>query len=303
MRSGFRRLIAIALIVAAVMGLVFSILGLLGTWYFKPTAEDYSMRGITLVQDSLEVTSEGLIVTQQALGNTIGSITGLKTTLDGASQALETTQPLMESVATVLDNELPSTISGIQNSLIAAREGARVVDGVLTLLSNLPLFGINYNPDEPLHESFQRVSDDLASLPPSFETMEQNLIDSVDSLSTVQDGMSTMSESIGEIADSLEEYDAVIEQYIDTIDTLLTSLETLQDNLTTIFTFLAIFLSIFFLWMILAQVGLLTQGIELWHGEARYGWETGTTHPEGMAGVENSADKWEEDSSETDQAG
>ena len=273
MQSGFRKFIAIALILAAVMGVIFSVAGLVGTWYVRPKVEDFLSQAIILVEESLEATSDGLIVTEQALGITVASIIGLQNTVDSAAQTLESTQPLMESVASVLDKELPNTISGIQNSLTGAREGARVVDGVLRFLANLPLFGINYDPDEPLHESFQRVSDDLASLPSSFETMEQNLSDSVESLEEFKQGMSTMSESIGEIALSLSEYDAVVTKYIDTIDTLQANLDKLQSNLATILTGLAISLSIFFLWMILAQVGLLTQGIGLWQGQAYYGPE------------------------------
>jgi hypothetical protein len=270
MNKSFRKILGVALISAAVIGLIFSLVGIVGTWYFKPALTDVALRGTGLAQDSLETTAKGLIVTQQALKITVESMSSLQSTIDGAAKALESTQPLMESVAGVLDNELPGAVSGIQNSLIAAEESAKVIDGVLRLLSGLPLLGMNYDPDEPLHESLKRVSDDLGALPSSLTDMETSLTDSIENITVVQEGLSSMADSISEIGTSLESYDGVVQQYLEIIDELLSGFEYLHNNLPTIFTVLAIALSIFFLWMILAQIGLVTQGVELWRGEMYY---------------------------------
>jgi len=263
-----RRLIGISLILTAIIGLVFSLAGLVGTWYFIADVEEFVGHGIELVHDSLDATAEGLVVTQQALEVTVDSIASLQLITDSAAKALATSQPLLEGIAGVLDNELPSTITGVQDSLTTASESAKLIDGVLGLLSSLPFVNLNYNPEQPLHESLQRVSDDIGKLPDSLSIMETDLSSSVDNLGLVQEGMQSMADSIGEISTSLESYDAVIQQYLDTINELINGLYTLMDNLALIFLILAISLSVFFIWMMFAQIGLLTQGVDLLHGAA-----------------------------------
>ena len=263
-----RRLIGISLILTAIIGLVFSLAGLVGTWYFIADVEEFVGHGIELVHDSLDATAEGLVVTQQALEVMVDSIASLQLITDSAAKALATSQPLLEGIAGVLDNELPSTITGVQNSLTTASESAKLIDGVLGLLSSLPFVNLNYNPEQPLHESLQRVSDDIGKLPDSLSIMETDLSSSVDNLGLVQEGMQSMADSIGEISTSLESYDVVIQQYLDTINELINGLYTLMDNLALIFLILAISLSIFFIWMMFAQIGLLTQGVDLLHGAA-----------------------------------
>ena len=272
MNRRMRKITGVALIFAAVIGLLFSLAGIVGTWYFKTPVTESTTNAVVLIQDSLQATADGLELTQQALTITLNTIAGLESTLTGAAQAMEATQPLLESVSGVLGGGLTETITTVQDSLDTVGSSAEVIDTALRFLSAIPLIGIEYNPETPLHESINRVSENMAGIPESLSDMEQSLSDGGEGLGNIQSGLETMASSVGEISSSLEQYNAVFQQYLDTIDQVMTRLESLEQNLPAIITFLAVALTIFFLWMILAQVGLLTQGLDLWKGNVSYDW-------------------------------
>jgi uncharacterized phage infection (PIP) family protein YhgE len=89
-----------------------------------------------------------------------------------------------------------------------------------------------------------------------------------DNLDTIQASLNTMSESVSLIAGSLGEYETMVSQSQSSMDNLLNILNNLQSNLSTILNAAAILLSLFFLWLLAAQVVIFSQGYELFQGTA-----------------------------------
>jgi hypothetical protein len=72
-----------------------------------------------------------------------------------------------------------------------------------------------------------------------------------------------MADSIAEIESSVSEFSDVLDQYLDLLDDLVLQLENLEMNFPTYWNWLATGITIFLVWMAIAQLGLLTQGLEL----------------------------------------
>jgi hypothetical protein len=87
-----------------------------------------------------------------------------------------------------------------------------------------------------------------------------------------------MSDSVGLISDSLKEYQAMVGQSKSSMDNLKVMLTNLQSNLANILNLGAIMMSLFFLWLLAAQVVILSQGWELYQGTAGR-MEGGETEP------------------------
>jgi hypothetical protein len=77
-----------------------------------------------------------------------------------------------------------------------------------------------------------------------------------------------MSDSVGLISESLSEYQAMIAQSQASMENLRDILENFQNNQSTILNGVAIVLSVFFFWLLVAQVVIFTQGWELYQGTA-----------------------------------
>ena len=93
--------------------------------------------------------------------------------------------------------------------------------------------------------------------------MESSLSESKESLDIIMEDLSIMADNIGEIESSVTDFSSVIDQYLDLIDALVLQLDNLETNFPTYWNFLATGITIFLVWMAIAQLGLLTQGLEL----------------------------------------
>jgi len=87
-------------------------------------------------------------------------------------------------------------------------------------------------------------------------------------MDSIQSNLVTMSESVGLISTSLSEYQAMIGQTQASMENVRSILSNIQNNLPALLNGLAITLSLFFLWLLAAQVVIFSQGWELFQGTA-----------------------------------
>jgi len=258
------RIIGVLLIVAAVGGLIFSIFGVVTIWRYKSAAAQGLLNSVDLLQDTLQTSAQGLSVTQDSLDGAIASLSALQSTLDTTADTLATTEPVIESVSTMMDSNLPDTIAASQNSLKSAQASAKVIDGVLKTISSLPLIGsgVNYNPQTTLADSLGQISESLEGLPNSFVDMGEGLQDTAHNLQIMQVDFALMVDSVRQIEVSVTQYKEVVAGYQESIKQVQAQLDMLAENVPAAVNAAAWALTIFLVWMAIAQIGLFTQGLE-----------------------------------------
>ena len=202
--------------------------------------------------------------------------------LSTTATSLEDTQPVLDQVNTIMGTTLPSTLTSVADSLKTAQQAAQVLDDAIksldsfrSLLSAAPLVGSfvkppsqAYNPEKPLADSLGELASNLEGLPDTFTEMSADLDKADDNLTGIQSNLITMSTSVGLISQSLSEYQAMITQSQSSMDNLKLMLTNVQNNLNNILNGVAIVLSLFFLWLLAAQIVILSQGWELYQGTA-----------------------------------
>ena len=218
----------------------------------------------------------------QALGGTVDSVEALSTMLSATATSVQDTQPMLDQLKVFMGEKLPATMESATDLLKAAQSGAAVADSAIksldafrTVLSGVPLIGgfveppkQAYNPEKPLANSLGDLATGMQDLPQMFRDMAANLDKADDNLATVQTSLTTMSTSVGTISSSLSQYQAMVSQSQASMGNLTAMLTNLQNNLNTILTSVALVLSLFFLWLLAAQVVILSQGWELYQGTA-----------------------------------
>jgi len=255
------RLIGVLLIIAAIGGLIFSLVAIYTIWTIKEPVADGISSTTGILTSTLKTTAEGIEISKQALESSALSIQALQSTLRATGTAIEATEPFIDSVGTLMKDDLPATISATQRSLDAVQKSTKIID---TVLRALTIFNRGaYQPEQPLHEAIGDVSQSLNDIPKSMEEMESNLSDSKESLYIIKEDLSIMADSIAEIESSVSEFSEVLDQYLDLLDDLVHQLENLEMNFPTYWNWLATGITIFLVWMAIAQLGLLTQGLEL----------------------------------------
>ena len=260
-----RRIIGVLLILAAILGLVFS----LGAMYVMWSAQGRITTGlqttIDLLSQTLETTAQGLVVTQQALQSSVDLIGNLQTTVETTAKAISSTNPLLDDISGLMSEKLPETVRATQTSLETAQQSAATIDTVLRALSSIPLIGpsIGYDPEVSLSEALGQVAQNLETIPDTFLSMQDSLTNTQDNLQIFESDLTTMAASVGQIQSSVSQYDQVIGGYQASLERLIARLDLISKNLPNIVRMVTIGLTAFLVWMAIAQLGLITQGWEL----------------------------------------
>ena len=277
-----RRILGVLVMIAGILGLALSLAGLVAVWVVKPTVAGYVNSTIDTLSASLSTSQEVIEITAQALGATVDSVDALSTMLSTTATSVEDTQPVIEQVNILMGETVPATFDAIAGSLKTAQQAAVVLDSAIKSLENFqvileatPLLGSlvevpeqSYNPEVPLAETLGDLATTLEDLPARFTEMSANLDKADDNLISIQESLTTMSTSVGLISKSLGGYETMVIQSQSSLANLATMLTDIQDNLTTILNWVAILLSVFLLWLLAAQVVILSQGWELYQGTA-----------------------------------
>ena len=263
-RKIINQIFGITLIVAAVLGILFNITGVVITWKYKDQVTTSAVTTVKLLTSTLDSTVQGLEVATSALEISINSVSALQNSVNAAATTIESAKPVLESLSGLIDGTLPKTITTAQTALNGAQEGARVIDSVMKVVAGLPFVSDNiYNPETPLHEALGKLSESLDELPTTLDTMGSSLDTSTSSVETIHQDITTIAENIGSIEASLEDAQAVLIEYKTTASVLSARLKILEERLPLIINVMAGVLTFIFIWLTLAMVGLLFQGLEM----------------------------------------
>ncbi|MFM8322051.1 MAG: hypothetical protein ACKOC5_14155 [Chloroflexota bacterium] len=260
-----RRIFGLLLIIATAIGLIFSIFVTVAIWRAQETVSTGIQSTVSLLGDTLQTTATGLVVTKDALKSSVQMIADMQTTLETTAKTIDSTNPMIDEIVNLMDKQLPDTIIATQNSLVSAQESARVIDQVLGTLSGIPLIGsgIGYNPEVPLGDALGDVAQSLDGLPESFKGMQTSLRNTQNNVQTFQADLTVVAGSVGQIEASVAQYEQVVSNYQASLDQVQQRLDTLEANVPGYVRTGTIGLTVFLVWMMLAQIGLFTQGWEM----------------------------------------
>lgn len=264
MRRLISRLAGALLIVASIIGLGLSLAGLIVGLPALGIAEQTLDRRLTDLDQALIAAADGLRIADDSLSGAAGTITAIETTVRSSGQAISDTLPTVDRIGILIGEDIPRTIRSTQQTLASARETARVVDTILGALSRTGLLGNVYNPEVPLNQAIQQVSDSLDPLPASLSGVRDRLTVTGANLRRIGASTEEVAEQIARINASFHDAHQVIDQYQTLVTDLRTDLTALRAALPIWAGIARIMLAILSLWFALAQIALFTQGLTLW---------------------------------------
>lgn len=254
------RVVGIALLGAALLGLVLSIIGLVLIFAVGARAEAAVLRELDVLDEALTTTSEGLVVAGAALTDTAQTINSLSRTFVSVSVTISETETIISTMADLTSEDLPQTINTTRQALDSAQATAQIVDGVLGSLS---FFGLGYNPEVPLNEALGEVSNSLAPLPPALNEISRGLSTANRNLATVAEDLYTVTLGLDAIAVSVAEMTTVITRYELVIGSLQGEVALVRASVPGWFFAGRLGMSLLILWFAVAQLALFTRGWEL----------------------------------------
>lgn len=264
MKTLIYRLTGLALVTAALLGILFSLFILFSLGAVEASANDTLDNFLSVSGNALDVTADGLDVADKSLSGAAETLASLQTTVDEVQIALEDSAPGLDTVTNLVGTELPNMIDKTQSALESAQTTAKNLDNFLEGLSRLPLIGqLIYNPAVPLNETIGNISESLDEIP-------LGLADAETSLSTTSGNMVSISDEIGKVADGIGDMETstrdalqVVTDYQLMVTDLQTKVDHAEQSLPNWLRTARWIASILLVWLIIAQIGLMMQGWEL----------------------------------------
>ncbi len=263
MRQVWTRLAGLALLVGAVIGISLSVAGLILVWVEAPRLEAKINQLFDLGGRTLDTTQSGLAVISTSLDQSQQSVRLMETTADDIGIQLDQTVPMVRSAAGLVGKDMTGVIQNTQTSLDSARASARFIDDTLNLIASLPLIGQRYSPNASLSNSIDQVSKSLEGLPGSLSDLQSNLNTSADNLKTIRSQVQALSGDIHAMDASLGEAKSVVGRYQAQVSELQVDLGRARQELPAAMLIAKAAGSLFFIWLALAQIGMVLQGREL----------------------------------------
>ncbi len=258
------RAIGIALIIAGLAGLVFSVGGLFVLLRVEKTVLSAAQEQVSLVDQALSATSDGLDIAEASLAQSVATIKTLEITVHGVGDTVGSSVPAVESIATLVGVQLPATIDTTRETLESVAASAQTIDDLLAVMSATPFLGVDeYSPDVPLSQGFQDIATSLDGIPESLVLAGEQLLATNENLASLEDSLDTMATDIGQIASSVGEAQSVLEQYKDVVSQIRSSVSWVSSVLPSTVHWLRLGLSLLLIWLGIAQFALITQGWEL----------------------------------------
>ncbi len=262
MKTFFRKIIGLILSLTAIIGIIFSIAALITLWTYRPAVNTFATENMSVLRQTLDTTQAGLFVAESSLESSIASITTLETTIAATAKSINDTAPMIDTFVILAGEDLPTTVSSAQLSLLAAQDSAEIIDGLLSALASIPFVPRDlYNPPVPLHVALGQVFDSVENLPGALQTMEASLVSTGHNMEVIQADINLMATDIHEINLSMVEAQTVLNDYQELVSDLQTRLDSVDENMAGWIQ--ATYGLLTFLLMLLAvtQLGLLAQGI------------------------------------------
>lgn len=258
-----RKVVGITFIAAAVIGLIFSLAGIVLVWWVKAPLTDNLSSTLDLIDTTLEATSSGLTVVDETFTQSVADLSSLENTVKTASSALEESVPMLDSVSTLLSESIPEAIDATQTGLTSLNEAAGTLESSLRLITSIPFLPIEaYEPEVSITDALDEVSLSLDAIPESLSEMDTSMNTSRGNLIMISAQTNIIARNISELKENLYEIQSVFDQYQEVIATLQEQVRIFRENLYLSITISAWFFTVIFIWLGIAQIALLTQGLE-----------------------------------------
>ena len=258
--STIKRIGGAILIVISIASLLFSLAALAGVWIVRKPITDTMTAGLMLASDTLEVTGRTLGVVDDGLATAGDLVASTQQTVDSLAITLDSTTPALQTVGDLVGSGVPAALTAANATIRTAQKSAETVDGVLTVLSQLPLLNISYNPEVPLSQALDEISTSLEVLPAGLEQLGEQVTDSVNNLPTLASATRDLATAVGDVNTTLDDSRLAVQDYQQLVLRYQKVVDFLQDATPVITFVFPLLLSLLIFWIMVVQVSSARQG-------------------------------------------
>ncbi len=250
------------LIIGAVLGVIFAVIGLFLVWSGQLSLTTRLTRGMDLLDRTLQTSSDGLVLISSSLKTSQDTIKVIRATSKELSTTAGGTAPMLDQMGQTIGQDMSGVVHNTQNSLASAQSSAKLVDDTLAVISSLPLIGQRYSPKQSLGDSIGSINASLDGLPNAFQQIQAGLKTTSGNLLAIQKEMDTVQTNIDAADVSIQNAQQIVEQYQGQVNELQTQVRDFRSGLPGWILATKWSFTVLFIWMAFEQLALLVQGLE-----------------------------------------
>lgn len=220
------------IIIAALIGLALSVGIVYAGNVFLDSIDTQAQAVVEIVSENLDTTADTLVAAKGTVAEINDSVSTLSQTAASLSESVGSTEPLFEQVKTVTTEDVPNSLTTVQETIPNIVNVAGTIDDTLTALSSFGFnqtffgreinfdLGIDYDPTQRFDDSMQALGDSLDGLPESLRSLSDDLDTTYSSLESVSTNIDTLSSDLAEINSQVETIPPLLDQYLKTVNNL-----------------------------------------------------------------------------------
>ena len=248
---------------AAALGIIVSILGIVFVWRLVPGTTERLVNTATFAQRALDSTEDLLVVADSTLTEAEDNIALIADATKDVAETLDQTSEIATTVADAVGEEFTGVVKNTQTALGALETSAKLVDDTLSFISNIPLLGAKYSNKTPLYSSVVEINESLDEVPKTLDTLQDNLDSTAEAFTVLNDSVGVLSDNVSQIETSLEDAGKVVKEYQVLVDEAQGKTANAVEKLPRWVRLAAIGLTVLMVWLIVIQAGLLMFGAEM----------------------------------------
>lgn len=248
---------------AAALGIIVSILGIVFVWRQVPGTTERLVDTAIFAQRALDSTENLLVVVDSTLAEAEDNIALIADAARDVAETLEQTSTITTTVADAVGDEFTSVVDKTQTALGALESSAKLVDDTLSFISSIPLLGAKYSNKTPLYSSVVEINESLDEMPKTLQTLQDNLDSTAEAFTVLNDSVGVLADSVAEIKTSLADAGEVVNEYQVLVDEAQLKTANAIEKLPRWVRWTAIGLTVLLVWLIVIQAGLLMFGTEI----------------------------------------
>lgn len=261
MRGILKRMLGIVRMIVSAGSLLLALSALVLVWRARQPLANGLAAGAQVLVDTLDTTGKALVVTEQALQATADNVDVLQRAVLTIARAIDDVRPTVASVTRLIGQNLIISIERARGTLASAASGARLIDDLLSSLSQIPLFNLNYNPETPLSVSLHHVASSLDDLPPALNSLAADLSGAESNLGQVSGQIMALAAEVGRIKASVVAAEEVVVEYQAKVARVRSTVEWLRARSEVIVTLGAVVATFLIYWLMVAQLREFIAGL------------------------------------------
>lgn len=271
----FRRFIGILLLIIALGGIAFSVIGArLGHQLVDRVATNFTQI-LLQTSDSLDIASETLLLAKSSIVDVNAVVTTTETTANNLAETVSDTRPLLDQISAVATDQVPDSLETVQAAFPSLEQVAGVIDRTLVTLNSFRIdesifgfdiqydLGIDYEPEIPFDQSVRELGDGLEGIPESLRAMESYINVTSDNLETVSQDIRTLADDLETVNGRLLEFDPLLDEYMVMITNVNDSTRQMRAQLEEESGRIKNGITFAMVWLALTQIAPLYLGWEL----------------------------------------